>query len=222
MAFRGWPAEAFELYVGLEADNTKAYWEDHKAVYESGVKASFAALSDEVAGRYGPLHLFRPYRDVRFSKDKSPYKTAAGAMTESEGGSSYYLQISAEGLFVGCGMYDMASDQLERHRAAIDDEVTGAALAAICDQLRSDGYDLGSMTSLKTAPRGYAKDHPRIELLRMKGLTMGRTFKRAAWMHTAKALDRVRTVWDDATPMNDWLAANVGPSTLPPPEFGRR
>jgi uncharacterized protein (TIGR02453 family) len=221
VSFRGWPAEAFDFFSGLEADNSKTYWQAHKDVWERAVKQPFAALSAEVESGYGALHLFRPYRDVRFSADKTPYKTAAGAVTESEGGASFYVQVSAAGLFVGSGMYDLATDQLERFREAVAADGSGDEIDGVCRTLRSGGYELGSMTSLKTAPRGYAKDHPRIELLRMKGLTMGRSFPRAGWMHTAKAFDRVRAVWDAARPMNAWLERHVGPSTLPPSDVRR-
>ena len=218
MAFTGWPAEAFDLYAGLEADNSRAYWQAHRDAYERAVKQPFAALSDAVEKRFGPLRLFRPNRDTRFARDKSPYKTAAAAVTESEGGSAFYVQISAEGLFAGCGMYHMASDQLERWRAALHDARTGAQVARIADELRAKQYDVSAHESLKSAPRGYAKDHPRVDLLRMKGLTMGRQFPLAKWMHGPKAFDRIVGVWTDATPMNRWLERNVGPSTLPPPE----
>ncbi len=218
MAFRGWPAEAFEFYEGLEADNTRAYWQAHRDVYERAVRAPFAELSDAVAKRYGQLRLFRPNRDTRFSRDKSPYKTAAAAMTETDGGSSYYVQVSAEGLFVGCGMYHLVADQLERFRAAVADGRTGGPIARIVAALEARQYDIGASETLKTAPRGYAKDHPRVELLRKKGLVMSRSFPLARWVHTAKALDRITQVWDDAKPLNDWLDRHVGPSTLPPPE----
>lgn len=219
MGFRGWPEAAFSFYAGLEADNSKAYWEANREVYQSAVKGPFDALSAEVADRYGPLHLFRPYRDVRFSKDKSPYKTAAGAMTEAEGGGTYYVQLSAEGMLLGCGMYHMHADQLERHRAAVADEVTGPEIAAVCEGLRSAGFEVTAVDALKTAPRGYPKDHPRIDLLRLKGLVVMRSFKPARWMSSAKALDRIRQVWDEAGPLNDWLGRHVGPSTLPPDEM---
>jgi uncharacterized protein (TIGR02453 family) len=217
MAFGGWPAEAFELYAGLEADNSRAYWQAHRDVYDDAVRAPFAALSDAVAKRYGPLRLFRPNRDTRFSRDKAPYKTAAAAMTESDGGSSYYVQISAEGVFVGCGMYHLMTDQLERFRAAVDDGRAGSQVARIVAALEAKQYDIGASEALKTAPRGYAKDHPRVELLRRKGLVMSRAFPLAKWMHTPKVLDRITTVWDDAKPLNKWLDQHVGPSTLPPP-----
>ncbi|MDQ1520808.1 MAG: hypothetical protein QOI55_1881 [Actinomycetota bacterium] len=218
MGFTGWPAEAFELYVGLEADNSRTYWHARRDVYDNAVRAPFADLSDAVAKRFGPLRVFRPNRDIRFSRDKSPYKTAAAAATESPGGASYYVQVSAEGMFVGCGMYHMAPDQLERWRAALDNSRAGAQLERIVADVRAKRYEIGAMESLKSAPRGYAKDHPRIDLLRMKGLTMGRSFPLARWMHTAKALDRIVAAWDDATPMNRWLEQKVGPSTLPPRE----
>src|SRR5437868_12716444 len=128
MSFTGFPASAFDFYARLELDNSKTFWTANKSIYDASVKQPFAELSDDVAPRFGALHLFRPHRDVRFSKDKSPYKTAAGAVTESEGGASYYVQVSGEGLFVGCGMYHMASDQLERWRAALDDSRKGAAI----------------------------------------------------------------------------------------------
>ncbi len=218
MGFAGFPATAFDFYARLELDNSRPFWLANKAIYDEAIKGTIANVSDAVERRFGELHLFRPYRDVRFSKDKTPYKTAAGAVTESEGGSAYYLQISAEGLFVGCGMYVMASDQLERWRSNLDDGRRGAAIAKSVADLRSARYEIGAMESLKTAPRGYPKDHPRIDLLRMKGLTMGKTFPLAKWLHTPKALDRVVDVWDAAKPMNSWLERNVGPSTLAPPE----
>jgi uncharacterized protein (TIGR02453 family) len=218
MPFAGWPPEAFELYAGLEVDNSRTYWQAHREIYERAVKGPFQELAAVVEPTYGPLRMFRPNRDTRFSRDKSPYKTAAAASTESEGGASYYVQLSAEGMFVGSGMYHLAPDQLERWRAAVDDARTGGAIQRVVDGVRAKRYEVAAAESLKSAPRGYAKDHPRIELLRMKGLVLGSTLPLARWMHTSKALDRIVTVWDDARPMNRWLEKHVGPSTLPPPE----
>ena len=104
MAFRGWPSEALEFYEGLSADNSKTYWTEHKAVYETQAHAPMADLLAELEPEFGPGKIFRPYRDVRFSADKSPYKTHLGAWLEAGG----YLQLSADGLAAGCGMYEMA------------------------------------------------------------------------------------------------------------------
>ena len=212
MAFRGWPAEAFAFYEELEANNAKPWWQEHKATYDEAVKAPFEELLDAVADEFGPMKLFRPYRDVRFSADKTPYKTAAAAMTDTDG-ASYYVQLSADGLFVGAGMYHLATDQLARFRDAIADDDTGTTVAAITDDLAGDGYELGAAETLKTAPRGWDVEHPRIELARRKGLVMAKAFGRAKWQSTAKALDRITGVWHDAEPMNDWLDVNVGPTT---------
>lgn len=220
MTFRGWPPEAIAFYEGLEADNSKAYWTAHKAVYDECVRAPLQALADELRDEVGELHLFRPYRDVRFSKDKAPYKTAAAAAGELEGGSLVYVQLSAAGLFVASGHYRPAADQLERFRAAVADDRTGPALEGVVAALRNAGYDLGGQ-ELKVAPRGFPRDHPRVELLRHKGITAGRTWAPARWLHTAKAKDRVLEAWRGAAALQQWLDRHVGPSSLPPDERGR-
>jgi uncharacterized protein (TIGR02453 family) len=216
--FGGWPPAAFDFYERLELDNTKVFWQANRAVYDDAVRAPFDALSDLVEAEYGRMRLFRPYRDVRFSKDKSPYKTAAGAVTEGADGTIYYVQVSAAGLFVGCGYYHMATDQLERFRAGVDDETRGSMIVDVVAALRKARFEIGAMESLKTAPRGFPRDHPRVELLRMKGLTAGKTFPLARWVHSAAASQRIVAVWTECAPMNRWLARHVGPSTLPPPE----
>jgi hypothetical protein len=83
------------------------------------------------------------------------------------------------------------------------------------------GYEMGAIDELKTAPRGYPKDHPRIALIRRKGLIAHRSWPVAKWLHTKAAADRVRKMWLDARPLDEWLDHHVGPSTLPPPDFGR-
>ena len=108
MAFTGFPDEAIRFYEGLIADNNRTYWQANKAVYEHAVKAPMTALLDELAD-YGPFHVFRPNKDVRFSKDKTPYKDHIGAYGESEGGAGFYVQFSATGMIAGSGYYHMAS-----------------------------------------------------------------------------------------------------------------
>lgn len=211
MAFRGWPAEAIEFYEGLEADNTRAYWTDHKQEYEELVKGPMLALLADLEADFGAGKIFRPYRDVRFSGDKSPYKTAIGATLERGG----YVQFSARGLAAGCGYYVMMPDQLEQYRRAVDDDKAGAELERLAAALRKAGTTVTARESLKTAPKGYAKDHPRIELLRHKGLIAWKEWPVAAWMGTAKAKTRVVDFFVAARPLIAWLDTNVGPSALP-------
>lgn len=215
MQFTGFPDESVEFYEGLAGDNSRAYWQAHKSTYESAVRGPMLALLEELAD-FGPYHVFRPHRDVRFSKDKTPYKDHIGAYGESQGGAGYYVQFSATGMFAGSGYYDMASDQLERFRAAVDSDAMGAEISAITEQLRGQGVGISAISSLKTAPRGYPKDHPRIELLRRKGLVATREWKPAKWMRTKGVIARVREAWEVALPMNAWLDAHVGPSTFAP------
>ncbi|HZD73933.1 MAG TPA: DUF2461 domain-containing protein [Actinomycetota bacterium] len=212
MAFRGWPIEAVEFYEGLEADNTKAYWTAHKPVYESRVYAPMAALLEELAGEFGPARIARPYRDVRFRADKSPYKTAIYAVMERGG----YVHFGADGLTAGVGYYQMAPDQLDRYRHAVADDRHGAELAGIIDRLTTSKIEVGGSSSLKSAPRGYPRDHPRIELLRHKGLIAWRHWDPASWLQTAGAKRRVVEFLRVAAPLQDWLDDHVGPTTAPP------
>ncbi|KAA0109223.1 DUF2461 domain-containing protein [Mycolicibacterium sp. P1-5] len=205
MAFRGWPIEAVEFYEGLEADNSKVYWTRHRAVYDRQVKTPMEELVAELAEEFGDGKLFRPHRDVRFSADKAPYKTNCAARLGSG-----YVSFSADGLSVGSGLYMPDAAALARYRAAVDAERSGAELVAIVDVLRQGGYDTMAHDVLKTAPRGYPKDHPRIELLRYKGIAMMKTWPVGAWLGTAKAKDRVVATLRAGAPLRDWLARNVG------------
>ncbi|MCX2928811.1 DUF2461 domain-containing protein [Mycobacterium sp. CVI_P3] len=205
MAFRGWPIEAVEFYEGLEADNSKVYWTEHRAIYDRQVKAPMEELLTELAEEFGAGKLFRPYRDVRFSADKAPYKTNCAAMIGSG-----YVSFSAEGLSVGSGLYMPDPAALARYRAAVDEEKSGAQLAGIVAALHQGGYETMAHDVLKTAPKGYPKDHQRIELLRHKGIAMMKTWPVGAWLGTAKAKDRVVTALRAGAPLRDWLATNVG------------
>jgi uncharacterized protein (TIGR02453 family) len=217
MAFSGFPDEAIRFYEGLIDENNRRYWLANKPVFESAVRAPMLALLDELAD-HGPFHLFRPNKDVRFSKDKTPYKDHIAAYGESEGGSGFYVQFSATGMIAGSGYYHMAADQLDRFRAALDSDAVGGEIAAITDRLGKKGLEFSAIGSLKTAPRGYPRDHPRIDLLRLKGLVGTRRWKPAKWMQTKAVVQRVRDTWDLAEPMSAWLDAHVGPSTIPPDE----
>ena len=218
MVFRGIPVGVIEFYERLEADNSKAFWEQNKHLHRDVVKATALELCDELA-EYGPFHLFRPHNDLRFSKNKPPYKTHQGMYGESEGGAGHYVQMSATGLMCAAGYYSMANDQLERFRRAVDAEATGSEIADIVADLRRSGFEIGAIAELKTAPRGYPRDHPRIELIRRKGLMMSKDFGAPRWLHTTQAAKRIRDTFRSAEPMNTWLDAHVGPSTLDPDGF---
>jgi uncharacterized protein (TIGR02453 family) len=214
MTFRGWPAEAVEFYEGLEVDNSKAYWTEHKAVYEAAVQAPMAALLADLADEFGEGKIFRPYRDVRFSADKTPYKTAIAATVGSG-----YVHLSADGLMAAAGMYHLAPDQLDRYRRAVSDGGTGPQLEGLIGALRQAKVEVHGTDPLKTVPKGYPKDHVRADLLRNKGLIAMKEWPVAGWLGTAAAKTRVVEVLRAAGPLCGWLDDNVGPSTL---EVARR
>jgi uncharacterized protein (TIGR02453 family) len=217
VAFKGWPVSAVEFYEGLEADNSKVYWTDHKAIYERDVKGPMEALLAELADEFGEGRIFRPYRDVRFSPNKEPYKTAMGARL-GEG----YVQISADGLMAATGMYHMMPDQLDRYRKAVADDKTGPQLERVVASLEKGKVEVNGIDPLKTAPKGYPKDHPRVDLLRNKGLIAGKSWPVAGWLGTASARNRIVEVLRAARPLNDWLSEQVGPSTMEEDPGGRR
>jgi uncharacterized protein (TIGR02453 family) len=210
MAFTGWPEEALDFYDGLQADNSKTYWLAHKHVYEGSVLAPMTELLAELEPDHGPGRVFRPYRDVRFSKDKSPYKTAIGAHV-GDG----YLQLSAAGLAAGSGMYEMMPDQLERYRRAVAADLSGHDLERLIAELRAHDIGVEGRDKLKTAPRGHSADHPRIELLRYKGLVAWKEWPVEPWLGTAAARTVIAEFFVVTRPLGDWLDQNVGPSELP-------
>jgi uncharacterized protein (TIGR02453 family) len=214
MTFTGFPDEGLVFYEGLEADNSKTYWTRHRAVYDACVRVPMQSLVDELAAEFGPAKLFRPYRDVRFSNDKTPYKTHQGAVVnpEGRGAGAWYVQISAEGLRVAGGAWRLESDQVERFRRAVADDVQGPRLQTEVHRLARAGWDVTG-DRLTRVPRGYDVDDARAELLRHRSLHAGRLFPFAEWLHTPDALDHVRSAWRDVTVLNAWLADNVGATT---------
>jgi uncharacterized protein (TIGR02453 family) len=211
--FEGFPPEALDFYEDLEADNTKVFWTEHKHVYDQAVKQPLLALCDRLAPEFGSAKVFRPYRDVRFSKDKSPYKTAAAAVmhADGDGAGACYLQLSAAGLMLGAGYHEMASDQVARFRESVADDTLGNQLAQVLAGIEQAGHTV-SGERLKTRPRDYSEDHPRIDLLRYKTLTAMHAYPPEPWLHTPEVADVVASVWREMAPLNTWLERNVGAS----------
>lgn len=210
--FSGFSSEAFDFYDALAANNTRPWWNDHKADYLRLVRAPLEELLAELADEFGTPHLFRPYRDSRFSKDKTPIKDHQGAVVQVEDAIVYYVQLSAAGLMVAGGWYAPQGQQIVRYRESVDGPV-GVELERIVASLARRFTVEGN--PVKTRPRGYDLDNPRIELLRNRQLTAGRTYPVTAALGTRKALTTVRSDWRAMRPLIDWLADYVGPATDP-------
>jgi uncharacterized protein (TIGR02453 family) len=211
MNFSGIPLEALDFYEDLEMDNSKAFWAAHKDVYERAVRMPIETLAAELAPEFGTPKFFRPYRDVRFSKDKTPYKTAQGVWFAD---SSCYLQVSASGLFVAGGYWDTAPDQVERLRRGVDDAVAGPALERAITAVTRVRFSVGG-EQLRRVPTGYPKDHPRAALLRHKSLTAHREFGAPAWLATRRTKSEVAKAWRALEPLVGWLHTHVGPADQP-------
>jgi uncharacterized protein (TIGR02453 family) len=208
MSFTGFPVAALDFYDDLEMDNTKTFWAEHKHVYEESVKVPMTLLLAELEAEFGPAKIFRPYRDVRFAKDKTPYKTHQGAFLPTGPSTGRYVELSAPGVRVGAGFYEAAADRLGRIRTAIDEDRRGKELENLLADLVAGGWTIGG-EKLKTSPRGYDAEHPRIELLRHKSIALNKSYGFEPVIHTAELVDRVRDDWREVAPLLDWLDANA-------------
>jgi uncharacterized protein (TIGR02453 family) len=210
MEFAGLHPDAIEFYRELWAHNDKAWWTANKPRYDERVRAPFEALGEALGAEFGAVKIFRPYRDVRFSADKSPYKDHIGMVTHGNRGAVHYLQLGADGLLAAGGVYDPSTPQLARFRAIADDVRLFGDLEATLEELAELGFDVIETDALTTAPRGFRADHPRIRLLRLKRLAVQRPLGLEEWMWTPTALDRIRDVWRGVSIWCDWVAENVG------------
>lgn len=215
MTFSGFGEYAVDFFDDLEADNSKVFWEKHKATYQNDVRTPMEALLADLADEFGPGKVFRPYRDTRFAKDKTPYKTHCGGVIEhGRGGGAYYVEVSSAGLRFGGGSYAMASDQIARYRAAVAEDLTGPALEKILAKLTKSGWSIHGEL-LKTKPRGFDADHPRIELLRRRALYAMRHYEPDDALHERETFNRVRRGWREVRALNEWCADHIGVSERP-------
>ncbi len=219
MEFTGFPVAALDFYDDLEVDNTKSFWDAHKRVYDEAVKAPMVALTSALEPEFGSAKIFRPYRDVRFAKDKTPYKTHQGAFVSAGPSMGWYVELSPRGVRVGAGFYEAAGERLAAIRSAIDDDKTGPALRRVLTTLEKHGFEIGG-EQLKTSPRGYDAEHPRIGLLRHKQIIAGKPYGFEKVIHSPEVLEMVRSDWRALQPLVRWLARAV--EGVPGPANPRR
>jgi uncharacterized protein (TIGR02453 family) len=217
--FAGMPDEGLAFLEDLEERNTKDFFDANKAVFRDQVQAPFAALVEAAAGRLRRTvpnleqpKIFRIYRDLRFAKDKTPYKTSMSASVPSrpreEGGpgidTGFYVNVGPAGLYTASGLYHPGRPELERVRAAMADPDTGAELEAIVRRAAGKGLEPW-LDPLQRMPRPWPADHPRAGLLRARSLVLNRQHERAPWLQTAELLDHLVADWKAMIPFNRWL-----------------
>src|SRR5438874_5534919 len=129
--FEGFGPEVGKWFTGLEADNSREYFTRSRQFFDQSIRGQMEALLSELSGKFGgEVRMFRQNRDIRFSPDKSPYKTNTYGVIHGPGigAQGLYASISADGLVAGSGYHAMARDQLDRYRDAVADDRRGPEL----------------------------------------------------------------------------------------------
>ncbi len=204
--FHGWPDDATAFLADVEADNTREFWTAHGQRHATAVHAPMRALAAELEVEFGPVRVLRPYRNRRFRPDIPPYRTDTGGVARGPGGAVLAVVLSATALSTTAGHWSFDRGQLGRYRAAVDG-TAGPELARLLD-----GRTVGPARLLLGAPRGFRGDHPRIGLLRHRGLQVTASWPAGEWLGTREPLERVRAAWRSAAPVLAWLDAHVGPA----------
>ena len=203
-----WPPEALEFLRELEANNDRAWFKANRARYDDHLVAPGRALAEGLA-HLGPARFFRPYNDARFHQ-RPPIKEQLGIAIGYGGAGGYYVELSLDGLLVGAGLHHPASDQLERFRAAIDDERRARGFERAVATAAGAGLALVE-PALKRAPRGYPADHPRLDRLRLKNVTVFARHELEPWLHEKRCHGDGGTQLGAARPLVTWLAEHVRP-----------
>jgi uncharacterized protein (TIGR02453 family) len=211
-AFKGFPPAALEFLTELEANNDRDWFKANRARYDEHVVAPATALGEDLSD-LGTPKLFRPWNDTRFHA-APPIKEHVGLAVGYEGAGGFYVELSLDGLLVAAGLHDPAPDQVDRLRRGVDGGRTAASLTRAIARARDADLELNE-PDLVRGPRGYPADHPRLDLLRRRRLTVARRHELGAWLHRPAAGARIREGLDAASPLVGWLRKHVGPTTTP-------
>lgn len=220
MTFTGFPRTAPAFFHELAVEMNRDWFLANKQRYETEWVAPMTELLTDVAKRlapaYKPIKLGEPkvmriHRDVRFSKDKAPYKTHIGAVITiagkkvGEGGTAaMYVHLGTEEEFVGVGTYFFDAARLAKWRKLVAGK-EGGALMKLVAKLRKAGYVVGGHDDYKKVPKPYAPDHPLAELLKWKGLTAGPDELPRGILHKAELADWLVRHGKALAPIVTWL-----------------
>ena len=230
IAFAGFRPAAFTFLRGLARNNRKDWFEAHRASYESDVREPMRALVDELDAILGGIapelradpkkSVFRIYRDVRFSTDKSPYKThiaawlfhqdaGSGVGQEAHGGAGFYVHVEPGACMVGGGIWMPPKPALDRIRDCLVEDVRGFEKVVTNPVFKRRFGSLSEEAMLTRAPRGYDPGHPAAKWLRYKSFTAGRRV-RDADVGSRKLLATLKTDIAVMLPFTRWLNSAIG------------
>jgi uncharacterized protein (TIGR02453 family) len=207
-----WPPAALEFLTELEANNDGEWFRANRDRYDRDLLEPGRRVASALT-HLGQPHFFRPYNNLRF-RPGPPLKENFAIAIGYGGGGGYYFDLSLDGLLVAAGIHSPASDQLERFRAAIANDRLARGFERAVLTAEAAGLQTAP-PGLKRAPKGYPIDHPRIERLRMKELTVFRREQLGPWLHKQECIERLRDAFGAARPLVKWLGEYVGPSMRP-------
>lgn len=222
--FSGFSPAVLEFLDGLEANNNKAWFEEHKEIYQQEIIAQVPTFVTALGERLqtispgitydtrtnGAGSMMRIYRDTRFSKDKTPYKTNLafvfweGPRKKMEN-PSFGLQFGTWGCGLYAGQWRFARELLPGYQEAVADDERGAELAHIIAEIQGAGDYTVEGEQYKRVPRGYPADHPRSHLLRYKGLHVSSPQLDREVMLTPQCVDVLFRHCQTMAPLQRWL-----------------
>lgn len=207
--FHGFGKDFVKYYLTLEEHNNREWFHANRAMYDTNVAFPLKALAGELETDYSPVKVFRPYRNVRFWPDLPPLNEHASLIANTVGNAAYYVRIDADGLLLGCGTWQPTKNQLTTFRQLADSDSGAKEIRKVLAKVKKAGFELTTENALKSAPRGFDKDHPHIDLLRLKSLALSQHWAPEPWLYSRECLMHITTAWKAASPWVDWLRANL-------------
>jgi len=192
------------FYQELTVNNERPWWQANKARWQHVVRDPMERIMATLQPEFGEARVFRPYRDLRYGKDKTPYKTHQGAYVETMPGAGWYAELGTGGISTGGGFYRVRPRELAAIRRAIDDAARGHELELVLAELTDAGWEVRG-DALITAPRGYDQSHPRIELLRHTSLAVRRAIGPEVSGEDAVA-ERIAADWREIEALVAWVS----------------
>jgi uncharacterized protein (TIGR02453 family) len=222
--FAGFPPQTLEFLKGIAAHNDKAWFEANRPLYEAGYVAPARAFVEAIGPRLrgiSPSVQFEPKvngsmgrinRDIRFSKDKRPYKDHLDLWfwhgdRKSWDSPGFWFSLSASKVSLGVGLYAFDKEALDSFRQSVIHPRSGRALLKAVADVKAAGLEVGGKTR-KLMPRGFTADADRAEYLLHEGLYTSTTLPTDAALKP-DFVDRCVTVFSNAWPIGKWLLAEV-------------
>ncbi len=209
IGFNGFGHDTVKYYLALEENNNREWFHANRGIYDTNVAFPLKALASELEAKYFPVKVFRPYRNVRFWPDLPPLNEHASLIANNVGNAAYYLRLDADGMLLGSGTFQPTKNQLTIFRKIADSDIGAKEIRKVLATVQKSGFELNAESALKSAPRGFDKDHPNIDLLRLKSLALFQHWAPQPWLFTPECLIHITTAWKAASPWVEWLRVNL-------------